>query len=110
MSTPRKPKTPPAVTDAGPDLEQMEAVITEAATMTAPMVTRAASERNRMLMRVKELERELADFADRRALLKSMYEAADTALAAHEADISEALALNHEGLSCNVVSLRAGAA
>lgn len=97
----RKPITSPApvTASAEPDLAQMEAVVTEAATMTAPTISRAVSERNRVQLRINELERERADFADRRTLLRAQFEAADSALSAHEADIDDALALYRGGLS-----------
>lgn len=87
--TPRKKPTTPTM----PDLAQMEAVLTEIAAQTAPTISRAVSERNKMDMRRNELTRELSDFRDRRALLKAQYEAADNALMAHEVDIVEAMAL-----------------
>lgn len=76
-----------------PDLEQMEAVITEAAAQTAPMTSRAVALLNRQKAEVASLLREKADFEDRRGLLKAQYEAADLALMAHVTDIDEALAL-----------------
>lgn len=76
-----------------PDLTQMEAMVMETVNQTAPTISRAATERNRMELRRNELERELADFNDRRSLLRSQYEAADAALMAQELDIIEALTL-----------------
>lgn len=77
----------------GPDLEQMEAAIIEAAPQTAPMTSRAVALLNRQKQEVSSLQREKADFEDRRALLKAQFEAADLALLAHVTDIDEALAL-----------------
>ncbi len=76
-----------------PDLEQMEAVIVEAAAQVAPMTSRAVALLNRQKQEVAQLKRERADFEDRRALLKTQFEAADMALMAHVTDIDEALAL-----------------
>lgn len=76
-----------------PDLEQMEAAITEAASQTAPMTSRAVALANRQQAEVNTLQRERADFEDRRTLLKAQYEAADLALLAHVTDIDDALAL-----------------
>jgi|GEM_PF-6258606 len=80
------------------DMGQMEAVVAEAAAMTAPTTSRCVSERNRLQLRVNELEREHSDFSDRRALLRAQYEAADAALASHMVDISDALRLYRGGL------------
>jgi hypothetical protein len=77
----------------GPDLEQMDAAITEAASQTAPMTSRAQLARNEIQLKVNGLIRERADFEDRRSLLKAQYEAADNGLAQQVADIDETLAL-----------------
>lgn len=76
-----------------PDLEQMEAVVAEAAAQTAPMTSRAIALKNRQQVEVNALIRERGDFEDRRSLLKAQYEAADLALMAHVTDIDDALAL-----------------
>jgi hypothetical protein len=76
-----------------PDLEQMETAITEAASQTAPMTSRAQLARNEIQLKVNVLIRERADFEDRRALLKAQYEAADNGLAQQITDIDDALAL-----------------
>jgi predicted nucleic acid-binding Zn-ribbon protein len=76
-----------------PDLEQMEAAITEAASQTAPMTSRAVALANRQQAEVNALKRERADFEDRRSLLKAQFDAADLALLAHVTDIDDALAL-----------------
>lgn len=76
-----------------PDLEQMEAAITEAASQTAPMTSRAVALANRQKAEVANLKRERDDFEDLRSLLKAQYEAADLALMAHVTDIDDALAL-----------------
>jgi len=76
-----------------PDLEQMEAAITEAASQTAPMTSRAVALANRQAVEVGQLKRERADFEDRRSLLKAQFDAADLALLAHVTDIDDALAL-----------------
>lgn len=65
----------------------------ETVNQTAPTISRAATERNRMELRRNELERELADFNDRRELLRKQYEAADAALLEHELDIADTLTL-----------------
>ena len=76
-----------------PDLDQLEAVIIEAASQTAPMTSRAQLARNEIQLKVNGLIRERADFEDRRSLLKAQYEAADNGLAQQVADIDETLAL-----------------
>lgn len=91
------------------DLAQMEAVITEAATMTAPTISRAVSEANRINLRINELERERQDFSDRRKFLRASFEAADAALASHETDIADTLTLLRGGIEnpSNVVAMAA---
>lgn len=76
-----------------PDLDQMEAVVAEAAAQTAPLTSRAIALQNRQQIEVNALRRERADFEDRRALLKAQFDAADLALLAHVTDIDDALAL-----------------
>lgn len=79
-----------------PDLDQMEAAVTEAASQTAPVMSRSVALLNRQTAEVSTLIRERADFEDRRALLKRLAESADLALLAHVTDIDDALALYPE--------------
>lgn len=81
-----------------PDLEQMEAALIEAAQQTAPVASRYQQHLNWKQAQVNELVRERDDFADRRALLRATFEAADAALAAHVADIDQTIALHSDGL------------
>lgn len=76
-----------------PDLDQLEAVVAEAAAQVAPITSRAQLARNDIQLKVNGLIRERADFEDRRSLLKAQYEAADNGLAQQVADIDETLAL-----------------
>ncbi len=86
----------------GPDLEQMEAAVTEAAAQTAPIVSRYQTHLNKTQAAINELEREKADFADRRALLRAAFDAADAGLAAHESDIDAAISLHRNGVPAQV--------
>lgn len=81
-----------------PDLDQMEAAITDAAQQTAPIVSRYQQHLNRKQAEVNELMRERGDFEDRRALLRAQFEAADAALSEHVADIDRTIALHSDGL------------
>lgn len=94
MTAPKTKPTPvTTAVKAIPDIAQMEKMISETAAQTAPTISRTQTERNKMMLRRKELERERADFADRRNLLQKQYESADKALLEHELDITEALTL-----------------
>jgi hypothetical protein len=88
-----KPKTATKLELVQPDLEQMEAVVAEAAAQTAPITSRAIALANRQAIEVAGLRRERDEFEDRRSLLKAQFEAADLALMAHVTDIDDALAL-----------------
>lgn len=92
-----KPKTELKIVQ--PDIEQMEAFVTEAAKQTAPIVSRFQQHLNAKQALVNELTREREDFQDRRRLLKAQFDAADAALAAHEADIDATLELHAVGIS-----------
>lgn len=76
-----------------PDLEQLEAVVTEAAAQVAPITSRRAAAENDIQLKVNNLVRERSEFEDRRTLLKAQYEAADNGLAQQVADIDATLAL-----------------
>ena len=74
-----------------PDLDQMEAAVTEAAQQTAPITSRAAQAANENAARLATLARERDDFLDRVKLLDAQYEAAKAGLAMHIADIEAAM-------------------
>lgn len=76
-----------------PDLEQMEAVVAEAAAQVAPISSRRVAAENEIQLKVNNLVRERHEYEDRRTLLKAQYEAADAGLAMHVADIDATLAL-----------------
>lgn len=82
-----------------PDLEQMEAVVSEAAQQQGPMVQRLATHRDRFDAEVKTLERERADLQTRRDLLRRQYESADAGLAMHIEDIDATISLYTGGLN-----------
>jgi len=101
MSTPsKKPASrKPSLRVVGePDLAQMESVVLEAAKQQAPIVQRAASVRDELVVKVKALDSERADLVDRRTLLTRQYEAAIAGLDTHIADIDAARALYVGGL------------
>lgn len=75
-----------------PDLEQMEAFVTEAAQQTAPITSRAVKASNENEMKSKALLRERDEYLDRVKLLDAQYAAAKDGLAMHLADIECALA------------------
>ena len=77
----------------GPDLDQLEAVVKEAATQVAPMVQRFATHFDRLSLERRDLERERSDLIDRRDLLRRQVEAAETGIAMHLDDIEATLAL-----------------
>jgi hypothetical protein len=76
-----------------PDLDQLEAVVKEAATLTAPMVQRYASHMDRLSLERRDLERERSDLIERRDLLRRQVEAAEQGIAMHLEDIAATLAL-----------------
>jgi Zn-dependent oligopeptidase len=82
-----------------PDLEQMEAVVTEAAKQAAPMVQRLATHRDRFDLALKELESERTDLVARRDLLRRQAEAVDSGLSMHIDDIDATMKLYQSGMS-----------
>lgn len=83
----------------GPDLDQLEAVVVEAAQQTAPMVARFHSHRDQVEVSRNALMRERGDLEDRRELLRRQWEAADAGLAAHISDIDQSISLYEFGLN-----------
>jgi 16S rRNA U1498 N3-methylase RsmE len=92
-----KPKTNLKIVQ--PDLEQMEAVVTEAAQQSGPMVQRLATHRDRFDMALKELDREEADLVARRDLLQRQADAALSGLNMHIEDVRAVKALYTGGLN-----------
>lgn len=85
-----KPKT--SLSLVQPDLDQMEAVVREAAQQTAPITSRAVKASNENELKAKALHREREEYLDRVKLLDAQYQAAKDGLAMHLADIDDALA------------------
>ena len=82
-----------------PELENMEAVMQEAAKQTAPMVQRLAAHRHRIDLAVKELESERFDLLSRRDLLRRQFEAVEQGLNMHLEDIEATMRLCENGLN-----------
>jgi hypothetical protein len=82
-----------------PEIEQMEAVMQDAAKQTAPMVQRLAVHRDRIDLALKELESERFDLISRRDLVRRQYEAVDRALSIHIEDIEATMRLYEGGLN-----------
>lgn len=76
-----------------PDLDQLEAVVTEAASQTAPVSSRLASHRNELQLRANGLVRERQELTDRLTLLRAQFSAAEAGLTMHIEDIDATLAL-----------------
>ena len=81
-----------------PELEQMEAVIQEAAKQSAPMVQRLASHRDRIDMAVKELESERFEMLSRREMFRRQAEAVEAGLTMHIDDIEATMRLYEGGI------------
>ncbi|HEY8576522.1 MAG TPA: hypothetical protein VIL88_09320 [Devosia sp.] len=82
-----------------PEIEQVEAVLQEAAKQSAPMVQRLATHRDRIDLAVKELESERFDLISRRDLLRRQVEAVEQGLAMHIEDIEATIRLYETGLN-----------
>lgn len=82
-----------------PDIEQVEAVLQEAAKQSAPMVQRLATHRDRIDLAVKELESERFDLLSRRDLLRRQLEAVEQGLSMHIEDIEATIRLYEMGLN-----------
>ena len=82
-----------------PELEQMEAIMQDAAKQAAPMVQRLASHRDRIDLAVKELESERFDLLSRRDLLRRQFEAVEQGLNMHIEDIEATMRLYEGGLN-----------
>ena len=82
-----------------PEIEQMEAVMQEAAKQTAPMVQRLAAHRDRIDLAVKELESERFELLSRRDLVRRQAEAVEQGLSMHIADIEATMRLYEAGLN-----------
>ena len=82
-----------------PEIDEVEAVLQDAAKQTAPMVQRLATHRDRIDLAVKELESERFDLISRRDLLRRQVEAVEQGLALHIADIEATMRLYEGGLT-----------
>lgn len=81
-----------------PDLAEMERVVTEAAKQQAPMVSRADTMRDELVVKANALVAERATYVDRMALLTRQFESAREGLNAQIADIDTAFALINGGI------------
>lgn len=86
-----------------PEIEQMEAVMQEAAKQTAPMVQRLAAHRDRVDLAIKELESERFDLLSRRDLVRRQAEAIESGLSMHIEDIEATLRLYEGGMNSQPV-------
>ena len=82
-----------------PEIEQVEAILQEAAKQSAPMVQRLATHRDRIDLAVKELESERFELISRRDLLRRQVEAVEQGLAMHIDDIEATIRLYEAGLN-----------
>lgn len=82
-----------------PDLDQLETVLKEAASQTAPMVQRLATHQDRIRVEVAELKGERDDLIARRDLLLRQVAAAEAGFAMHLEDIEATLKLYEGGLN-----------
>jgi hypothetical protein len=82
-----------------PEIEEMEAVLQDAAKQSAPMVQRLASHRDKIDLAVKELESERFDLISRRDLLRRQAEAVEAGLNMHIEDIEATMRLYEGGLN-----------
>ena len=82
-----------------PEIEQVEAILQEAAKQSAPMVQRLATHRDRIDLAVKELESERFDLISRRDLLRRQVEAVEQGLSMHIEDIEATIRLYESGLN-----------
>jgi hypothetical protein len=82
-----------------PEIDEVEAVLQDAAKQAAPMVQRLATHRDRIDLAVKELESERFDLISRRDLLRRQVEAVEQGLALHIADIEATMRLYEGGLN-----------
>lgn len=90
-------KTKLALVD--PVLEQDAAALEESAKVSAPMVQRLATHRDRIDLAVKELESERFELLSRRDLLRRQAEAVDNGFTMHINDIEATMALYEGGLN-----------
>jgi hypothetical protein len=77
--------------ESSPDLQALERVVLEATGQMVPLVSRAASYRDGMVVKARDLQNERAGYADRQELLTRQYEAAMRGLDGHIKDIDDAL-------------------
>jgi len=81
-----------------PELEQMEAVIQEAAKQSAPMVQRLSTHRDRIDLAIKELESERFEMLSRRDMFRRQAEAVEAGLTMHIEDIEATMRLYEGGI------------
>lgn len=101
MTTARKPKTDLRVVAskmAGPDLEAMERVLQESTRDMAPMISRTAATRARVIAELKVLEADRDALVARRNLFKSQTDAVFVAFERDEADINSAIQMHRDAL------------
>lgn len=91
-------KTKLKIVDA--DIDQAEAEFHAASgQQTAPMVQRLATHRDKIDLAVKELESERFDLISRRDNLRRQYEAIESGMNMHIADIEQTMRLYEGGLN-----------
>lgn len=76
-----------------PETEAVEALLRDVSEAQAPMVQRQQAHRDAMDIALKALEGERYDLANRREQLRRQYEAADSGLAMHLADIDATISM-----------------
>ena len=81
-----------------PELDQLEAVIQDAAKQSAPIVQRLAPHRERIDMAVKELESERFELLSRRDMFRRQAEAVEAGLTMHIDDIEATMRLYEGGI------------
>ncbi len=92
-------RTKTALKIVQPEIEQMEAVMQEAARQSAPIVQRLAAHRDKIDLAVKELESERFELLSRRDLLRRQAEAVEQGLTMHIEDIEATMRLYEGGLN-----------
>ena len=105
MTTTNRSKTTLKIVQ--PELEQMEAVIADAAKQSAPIVQRLATHRDRIDLAVKELESERFDLLSRRDLFRRQAEAVDQGLTMHINDIEATMKLYENGFNAVATTVEA---
>lgn len=76
-----------------PETEAVEALLRDVSEAQAPMIQRLGSHRDRLDLELKSLEGERFELSNRREQLRRQYEAADSGLAMHLADIDATISM-----------------